>query len=133
MKHGNYRSTAYRCSDGTYVRSQLERQVWEDLLSRGVGAKYEPKAWKYQVIETRKYTPDLVLPDGSWVEIKGYFPPPDRAKMRHIRKAFPTQTIRLLFHKDNWLNKNCKTRYSEWARQRGFDWHIGTSIPPHWT
>jgi hypothetical protein len=119
----------YKTKDGTVVRSQFERTVYENAPDT---ALYEPITVTYPVVETRRYTPDFVLPSGMWVEVKGRLTAEDRVKMRRVRDAYPQQTIGFLFMRDNKLDKPSKTRYSEWATKHGFLWHIGDTIPPHW-
>jgi hypothetical protein len=130
--HRTYTHKRLKCSNGVYVRSQFERDVLENALTNGQPAEYEPRAFEYSVLIERTYTPDFVLPNGLWVECKGYFTPEDRRKMMWLRKSFPHQRIALLFQKDNTLGRGSKTRYSEWAERKGFLWHVGDTIPPTW-
>lgn len=121
----------YKCSDGTWVRSQLERTVWENALRQG-GGQYEPLQVPYKVMVTKNYTPDIVLPNGMWVEVKGWFRPEDRVKMKHIRASHPNQLIGILFSKDNKVWKGGKLTYTGWADKYKFHAAVGDNIPPEW-
>ena len=121
----------YKCSDGTYVRSQYERSVWENAL-RGGGGEYEPTTITYKVLESKRYTPDIILPNGMWVELKGYFRQEDRTKMRRIRASHPDQLIGILFAKDNKVWKGGKLRYTGWAKKYKFHTSVGENIPQEW-
>lgn len=119
----------YKTRDGTVVRSQFERTVYENASD---GARYEPIRVNYPVVATRHYTPDFVLPSGVWVEVKGRLTMDDRTKMKRVRATYPDQTIGFLFMRDNTINTHSRTRYSQWATQHGFLWHVGDTIPHHW-
>ena len=52
-------------------RSGLERNVALDLNKRGISFQYEHERIPY-VVE-RKYLPDFQLPNGIYIEAKGWF------------------------------------------------------------
>lgn len=87
--------------------------------------KYEELVVEYDVIETRKYTPDFVDEEtGTWYETKGRFTAVDRKKMLNVRKAYPNQRIVFVFQQPyNKLTKAPASQtYSEWATRNGFEW-----------
>lgn len=66
-----------------------------------------------------------------YIETKGWFRPSDRTKMLAVKKCNPDADIRLVFQSDNWLTKAHKRRYSDWAKEHGFPYAIG-SVPKEW-
>lgn len=84
------------------------------------------------MLKCHQYTPDVVLPNGIHVEIKGRFTGEARTKMIAVKKCNPDVDIRFLFQRDDWCTKNHKMRYSEWCEKNGFDYAIGEVIPSEW-
>jgi hypothetical protein len=118
---------------GIRTRSSLETKILNDLDSRDVSYGYETIRVPYTVVSNRNYTPDVILNGGEiWVEIKGWFKPEDRAKMRHIKSNYPDQDIRFVFAKPyNYLSSRSKTTYAQWCDKHGFIWAEKT-IPNEW-
>ena len=86
---------------------------------------------KYDVSETRTYTPDFILPNGIIVETKGRFVAADRKKHLLIQKQFDYD-IRFVFQNARAkLFKGAKSTYSQWCDKHGFLWAQG-SIPEEW-
>lgn len=112
------------------MRSKLELDVLEDLDDRNKDYAYEDDVFEYEVL--RRYTPDLRLPGGIYVEIKGNFKPSDRTKMLYVMGQHPQLDLRLLFPTNNKLTKTSKMRYSDWCERYGIKYHIGRKIPEAW-
>ena len=112
------------------ARSGFESTVMEDLEERKVTYTYE--GTKIPYVSEHHYYPDLVLGNGVIVEIKGYFPSPDRRKMRLVKEQNPKLDIRLLFQRDSLLYKGALSTYSQWATKHGFPWAL-KEIPNDWT
>ena len=72
------------------------------------------------MVQRRTYTPDLVLPNGVVVEVKGKFDASKRNLMRQLVRCNPGVDLRFIFMRDNKFGqaKNRK-RYSDWARAVG--------------
>lgn len=98
--------------------------------SRGMNPKYESTKIKY--VKESTYTPDVVLPNGIIVEIKGRFTASDRGKHLLIQSQHPKLDIRFVFQYDDWLTRKKKTRYSQWCERNGFKYAVG-SIPIEWS
>lgn len=99
----------------------------------GVSYEYEPTTLLYTVPESmRKYTPDVVLPNGIIVEIKGRFTVHDRKKMVLVIEQNPELDIRMLFERDHKISKRSKTRYTEWCEKRDIKCAVGREIPEEW-
>tara|TARA_R110002020_G_scaffold101665_2_gene239311 strand:+ start:660 stop:953 length:294 start_codon:yes stop_codon:yes gene_type:complete len=86
----------------------------------------------YEVSETRRYTPDVILPNGLVLELKGRFTANDRKKMLLVIKQHPELDIRMVFQRHtNKLFKGSKTTYSEWCDKNKIKWADKT-IPLDW-
>ena len=113
-------------------RSGLEERVAKELSESGIKYQYESMKIKYDVIETRTYTPDFILPNGIIVETKGRFVAADRKKHLLIQKQFDYFDIRFVFQNARAkLFKGAKSTYSQWCDKHGFLWAQG-SIPEDW-
>ena len=113
-------------------RSGLEEKVAKELSESGIKYQYESMKIKYDVIETRTYTPDFILPNGIIVETKGRFVAADRKKHLLIQKQFDYFDIRFVFQNARAkLFKGAKSTYSQWCDKHGFLWAQG-SIPEEW-
>ena len=112
-------------------RSGLEERVAKELSESGIKYEYERMKIKYDVSETRTYTPDFILPNGIIVETKGRFVAADRKKHLLIQKQFDYD-IRFVFQNARAkLFKGAKSTYSQWCDKHGFLWAQG-SIPEEW-
>lgn len=68
-------------------RSKLEERLWSGPLK---GVPYEAETFKYTAVEERTYTPDGILSDTVWLEVKGRFRTRAEArKYLHIKKQYP--------------------------------------------
>lgn len=110
-------------------RSTLEEKLVPAAIAQG--AKYEPVRLPFQPA-ARFYIPDLVLPNGIVVEIKGWFRAADRAKMLKVKAAYPELDIRfVLASPDQPIAKGSKTLQYEWCAQHGFGW-AKNEVPAVW-
>ncbi|CQJ56303.1 TPA: endonuclease I [Yersinia enterocolitica] len=91
---------------------------------------YESNSYEYTVV--KKYKPDFQLSNGILVETKGLWTSEDRTKHKLVREANSELDIRFLFQRDNKLNKNSKTRYSDYCKKMGWKYAIGNEIPKDW-
>ena len=111
-------------------RSGLEAKTADYLEKENVPFLYESEKLAY-IIEAQ-YNPDFILPNGIYLEIKGFLTPTDRRKMRAVKAAHPDKDIRFVFQRNNKLNSKSKTTYGQWADKNGFPWCVFPSIPPDW-
>ena len=113
-------------------RSGLEDRISEQLKSISVPFKYEEFKIKYEVHETRTYTPDFELPNGIIIESKGRFVPADRKKHLLVKKQHPELDIRFVFSNSRAkINKGSKTTYGDWCDKNGFQ-YADKLIPEEW-
>lgn len=116
-------------------RSDLERKVADDLKSRGVAFRYEPRDRKLKYVS--EYNPDFELPNGVLVETKGFHRDLGTAltKLLKVRRDNPDVVIRILW--DNGKMKvprkvNGKSMTAaQWSEKNGFEWAEGR-IPDQW-
>ena len=113
-------------------RSGLEDRISEQLKSLSVPFKYEEFKIKYEVHETRTYTPDFEIPNGIIVESKGRFVAADRKKHLLVKKQHPELDIRFVFSNSRAkINKGSKTTYGDWCDKHGFI-YSDKRIPDEW-
>jgi len=113
-------------------RSGLEDRISEQLKGLSVPFKYEEFKIKYEVHETRSYTPDFKLPNGIIVESKGRFVPDDRKKHLLVKKQHPELDIRFVFSNSKAkIRKGSKTSYGDWCDKNGYI-YADKLIPEGW-
>jgi len=113
-------------------RSGLEDVISEDLKKRGVDFGYETVKIKWQLIESKTYTPDFILPNGVIIESKGRFVLDDRKKHLKVREQNPELDIRFVFSNSrNKIRKGSKTTYAMWCEKNNF-LYADKRIPEEW-
>ncbi len=127
------------------MRSNFERLVASELDLAGIDYEYEPFLLQYllrmrsgvcgscgeshAVFSERWYLPDFVV-GKDIIEAKGRFTSRDRTKMLAVVEGHPEYRVRMWFLYDNKLNKNSKTRYSDWCEKHNICYHVGKTPPP---
>ena len=112
-------------------RSKLEERVADLLFNLGVQYQYESIKVPY-VIE-HNYTPDFCLPNGIWLETKGYWDSKDRKKILEVVKQNPDIDLRMVFQAPyNTISKKSKTTYAAWCERHGILWASYATIPIEW-
>lgn len=115
-------------------RSLLERKVWETIEAVQPEAQFESLKLPYTLSHT--YTPDIILPSGVILEVKGRFIVKGvdcRPKMLAVKAAFPHLDIRFVLQNPRMpAAPRSKTTHSEWCDKHGFPWCHYLSIPPEW-
>lgn len=127
----------YLTSNGDKCRSRYERDIVQHAIDLGLPYAYESVVLEYEtaivkgtckacgatgrdVVQRRTYTPDIVLPNGIVVEIKGKFDASKRNLMRQLVRCNPDVDIRFIFMRDNRFGQaKTRKRYSDWARAQG--------------
>lgn len=113
-------------------RSGLEDKVSKQLQESGVSFEYETLKIQYEVNETRRYTPDFILPNGIIIETKGRFVAADRKKHLLIQQQHSHLDIRFVFSNSRAkLSKGAKSTYAEWCEKHGF-LYADKEIPQEW-
>lgn len=127
-RHGEYS----RHIDRAY-RSGLESRIIKQAEAAGHRVTYEGYKLVYVIPEsTHTYTPDLVLPNGIIVELKGLFESEDRRKMLLVKTQYPHLDIRFVFQNPNSkLYKGSPTSYADWCTKHGF-LYASKLIPDSW-
>ncbi len=110
-------------------RSGLERNVALDLNKRGISFQYEHERIPY-VVE-RKYLPDFQLPNGIYIEAKGWFRDEDCRKMRLLKAQYPEKEFRFLFQNLNTKVQSKRFTNQQWAEKYNFAYCEGR-VPDAW-
>ena len=111
-------------------RSGLEEKIGKFLDKNAIPYLYEVQ--KFHYVTESNYTPDFFLPNGVIIEAKGFLKPTDRRKMVAVKQQHPELDIRFIFQRNNYLTKQSKTTYGDWATKHGFPWCIYPNVPPEW-
>ena len=107
-------------------RSALEEEVGADLVKLGHSAEYEPE--KFEYVQHKKYTPDFKVGD-FYVEVKGWFSPACRNKLRAVMKCHPELPLFVALQMPNQrLNSKSKTTVAQWCDKNRIKW-CPTPIP----
>lgn len=120
----------YRAARALGYRSGLEVAVARYLEENKIPFEYESLKLQYVIPEkTKTYTPDIILPNGIILELKGEFKPADRTKMKAVKAAHPDLDIRFVFSDANKKITNAsKTTCADWAEKNGFP--FAHKLPP---
>jgi hypothetical protein len=115
-------------------RSGLEETVINNLTNRKVSFLYEQYVVDYSKPPTKhKYTPDIKLDNGIFIEIKGFFKREDRRKHVLIKEQRPELDIRFIFgNSKNKIYKGSKTTYADWCEKNSFK-YAEKIVPKEWT
>ncbi len=112
-------------------RSGLEEKVADLFVELGV--KYEYESTKIPYTIGHNYTPDFLLPNGVFLETKGYWDAADRKKIKSVKEQHPELDIRMVFQSPfNKISKKSKTTYAQWCEKKGIPWTSFTNIPIDW-
>ena len=98
-------------------RSGFEDQIVKQLKEQKVRYGYETANLVYVVPESNhKYTPDILLANGTIIELKGRWVTADRKKLKLIHDQFPDIRFRILFSNSKTkISKKSKTTYGKYA------------------
>ena len=110
-------------------RSLLEERVAFDLNKRGIEFQYEHERIPY-VVE-RRYLPDFQLPNGIYIEAKGWFRDEDCRKMRLLKAQYPDKEFRFLFQNLNTKVQSKRFTNQQWAEKYNFAYCEGR-VPDAW-
>ena len=112
-------------------RSKLEEKVADLLVELGVSYDYEPHQVAYTI--QHLYTPDFLLPNGIFLECKGYWDPKDRRKIKQVKEDNPDLDLRMVFQSPyNKISKRSKTTYAKWCEKHEIPWCAYHNIPIEW-
>ena len=112
-------------------RSGLEERVADLLVELGV--KYEYESTRVPYVIQHNYTPDFILPNGVWLEAKGYWDSKDRKKIKSVIQQNPDIDLRLVFQAPyNTISKKSKTTYASWCEKNNIKWCSFSNIPITW-
>jgi len=114
-------------------KSGLETRINEQLSAQGIDGEYEQHDIKYIIPQTNHtYKPDFRLPNGIFIESKGWFLPEDRKKHLLIKEQNPDIDLRFVLQSPNGkIYKGSKTTYSQWCDKHKIKW-AAKVIPQEW-
>ena len=114
-------------------RSGFELRLIEGLRKGGIPVEYEAYCLNYTIPSSlHTYTPDLMLPNGILVELKGLFDLADRKKHVLIREQHPDLDVRIVFQNANLkIYKGSKTTYGMFCDKYDIIW-ADKAIPKEW-
>jgi hypothetical protein len=114
-------------------RSGFEDRVIASLRACNLPFTYESHKIRYVVpASEHTYTPDIVLPNGVLIELKGYLDADARKKYVLVKSQSPDLDLRFVFQNASKpIRKGSKTSYGIWATKNGFIWSQG-SVPTEW-
>jgi hypothetical protein len=114
----NYNRGGRGRSDGKRSR---EEEAVEGALA-GLPQPFVYESAKLPFSLHRTYTPDFSA-EGIHVEVKGWWPPEDRAKLKAVRLANPNEIILVvLIRPELTISKGSKTTYAMWCDRWGINW-----------
>lgn len=100
------------------------------------GCIYQPK--RFYVDIPTSYVPDILLPNGIYVEVKGFLRVKDRIKYVKFKEQFPEIDLRFVFYDcessyQGAVKRKDKTKPSlaEWAERYGFI-YADKRVPTSW-
>jgi predicted nuclease of restriction endonuclease-like RecB superfamily len=112
-------------------RSKLEEQVAALLDQLKVPYEYETAKVAYTIMH--HYNPDFILPNGIYLESKGYWDAKDRRKILAVVKDNPDIDLRMVFQAPfNKISKKSRTTYAQWCERHGIKWAAVHAIPIDW-
>lgn len=116
-------------------RSNLETEILGKLKRAKNIQKVSYEDTKLTYTLRKNYVPDftIITKDGRtiYIEVKGWFRPEDRTKMRAVKEANPNLDVRLVFGANNRLNKDSQVTYVDWCNKHGFPCCV-KKIPLEW-
>jgi hypothetical protein len=111
-------------------RSKFEESIWDAAKRSRKALEFEPHYIPY--VMKGSYLPDFILPNGIYIEAKGYLDAAACRKMKAVKASNPHLDIRFVFQDPNGKrNKRAKLRNYEWAERHGFPW-AADRIPVSW-
>jgi len=112
-------------------RSGLEEKVADLMVELGVKYEYESTKVPYEI--QHNYTPDFLLPNGIYLECKGYWEAEDRRKIKAVIEQHPEIDLRMVFQAPyNKISKKSKTTYAQWCDKLNIPWSSFANIPIGW-
>ena len=112
-------------------RSGLEEKVADLMVELNVKYEYESTKIPYEI--QFNYTPDFLLPNGVYLECKGYWEAEDRRKSKAVKQQHPDIDLRMVIQSPyNKISKKSKTTYAQWCDKHDIPWTSFHDIPFEW-
>ena len=92
-----------------------------------------PPTHKISYVIQHHYNPDFILPNGIYLETKGFWDAADRRKILAVVRDNPDIDLRMVFQAPfNKISKKSKTTYAQWCEKHGIKWAAVHAIPIDW-
>jgi anaerobic ribonucleoside-triphosphate reductase len=129
-KHAYRSKFEQRLGDGLDRDGVLFQYEWETFeIDLKVVGHYCGKCGSKEIRRESRYTPDFFFPNYI-VEAKGRFTARDRKRVLAVIETLveneDPRVFVMLFMRDNTLSKSSKTRYSDWCKEHGIPYAVGT-------
>ena len=111
-------------------RSGFEGRVAAWLEKADIPFNYEARKVNYTLVSS--YTPDLFLNNGVVLELKGFWKPSDRRKIKAVCEQHPEMDLRMVFMRNNTLTSKSKTTYLDWCEKHNIPACVFPHIPDDW-
>jgi predicted nuclease of restriction endonuclease-like RecB superfamily len=110
------------------LKNKFEEAVYKSLCKEYGRNNVSYEAVKIPYTTEHLYVPDFRITDGGslfFVESKGYLRPDNRRTMCAVRDQHPELDLRIVFQKNQKIDKRSKTTYAQWAEKQGFQYCVG--------
>ena len=115
IQHNKRHGKLYLTDD---FRSGSELYISEVLKTNNISAEYETKCLPFNM--SCKYTPDFVLPNGVYIEVKGFLSSDRQRYYEQLKKNYPALDLRFVFERDMNLSISSTSTLKDWATRNGF-------------
>ena len=109
------------------LKSKFEKRFYDEITRLGLAFDYEPDRLGYQL--DLVYKPDWKVHDELYLETKGKFDYVERRKMLAVKEANPDKEVRMVFMRNQKLNKGSKMTYGSWCDKHGIRWSVFPELP----
>ncbi len=109
--------------DNVYFRSASEANYARYLKFLKIEFQHEPRIFLFPGVRRGNvsYLPDFYLPkEDRWVEVKGYFDPSSKTKLKRFKKYFPEQFAKLtIVVQDPWSESKSAIQAMQFLEKLG--------------
>lgn len=131
-------------------RSGLEVKMAAFMDSKGIKYAYEAETFTIAteiprvycgsclattILQKSIYTPDFVVATGDrkvYVEGKGRLTAKEKRRIDALLRDHPKIDFRLVFMRNNPIYPRSKTKYMDWAKDKGIPACVGPELPDAW-
>lgn len=108
-------------------RSKFEKKFYDEMLRRKLNFEYEADTLEYTL--ALSYKPDWKVAPNLYLETKGKFDYTERRKMLGVKSANPGKEVRMVFMRNQKLQKGSKMTYGGWCDKHNIRWSVFPDLP----